>query len=64
MYVTWPLHSLQAGRYTEALDLAKTVIKWVEKELGNRAERMVELTGLMAEIYEEVRITVCYETWQ
>ena len=46
--------SLQAGLYSDALDLCKVSVKWEEKELGNRAERMVELYSLMAEIYDEV----------
>ena len=46
--------SLQAGKYQEALDLNKIALKWEEKELGNRAERMVDLLSLMAEIYDEV----------
>jgi len=53
------LSSLQAGKYTESLELSKTVIKWEEKELGNRPERMVELNSLMAEIYEEVMLWFC-----
>lgn len=46
--------SLQAGSYTESLDLTTMAIKWEEKELGNRPDRMVELYGLMSEIYDEV----------
>jgi len=48
------MYSLQAGLYTDALDLCKVSVKWEEKELGNRPERMVELYSLMAEIYDEV----------
>ncbi|ELT92606.1 hypothetical protein CAPTEDRAFT_221726 [Capitella teleta] len=44
---------LQAGSYTESLDLTTMAIKWEEKELGNRPDRMVELYGLMSEIYDE-----------
>ena len=46
--------SLQSGKYTDSLELAKAALKWEEKELGNRPDRMVELYGLMAEIYDEV----------
>ena len=45
---------LQAGKYSESLDLAKVALKMEERELGNRPTRMVELYYLMAEIYDEV----------
>ena len=48
--------SLQSGKYAEALTLSKVALKWEEKELGNRPERMVELYCLMGEIYDEVSV--------
>ncbi len=51
---------LQAGKYPEALELAKVAIKWEEKELGNRSDRMVDLYALMAEIYDEVCDNDCH----
>lgn len=48
------LFSILAGKYAEALELAKLALKWEEKELGKRPERMVELYGLLTDIYDEV----------
>lgn len=48
------LCSILAGKYAEALELAKLALKWEEKELGKRSERMVELYGLLTDIYDEV----------
>lgn len=44
---------LLAGRYSEALELAKVALKWEEKDLGCRTERMVEIYGLLTDIYDE-----------
>ena len=50
------LSRMQAGKYGEALELAKVALKWEEKELGGRPSRLAELYSLMAEIYDEVNI--------
>ena len=46
--------SLQSGKYGESLELTSVALKVEERELGSRSERLVELYGLMAEIYDEV----------
>ena len=51
-------YSLQAGKYEDSLELTKVATKLEEKELGNRTERMVELYGLMAEIFDEVGVKI------
>lgn len=48
---------IQAGKHYEALELLKTAMKIEEKELGARPHRMVELYALMAEIYDEVKMS-------
>ena len=50
--------SLQAGKYPESRELTKVAMKLEEKELGNRPERMVELYGLMSEIFDEVNMVL------
>ena len=50
---------LQAGKHDDALQLAFTAKKWEDEKLGQRPQRMVELLGLLADVYDEVCAHEC-----
>lgn len=51
--------SHQAGSYEDATELARKAYDIEEKELGNRIERMVDLSSLMCYCIDGVREQTC-----
>ena len=51
-------HSIQAGLYNRAKDLIDVAVCLEQEHLGSRPERMVELYALLAELYDEVSLTM------